>query len=124
MGKKKVLVIEDTRTVANVIYDLLRATYDVTLCFEGKQGASLAVGQPWDAIVTDLSLPGMDGMDVAKAVRQSAGNESLPLIALTGKSKEALPPNILESFSAYLIKPFGIHELPEMLELFLGEKPV
>lgn len=110
MGRK-ILVIEDDRDIAHLVQMHLRDIgYRVTVSHNGQQGLELAMTQPFDLIVLDLMIPGMDGLEVCRRLR--ARPPYTPILMLTAKSTELDRVLGLEvGADDYLTKPFSIREL-------------
>ena len=108
---KRVLLIEDDRDISRLVeLHLKDQGYEVRLAFDGPSGLSLARKDPYDLIILDLTLPGMDGMEICRKVREQ--EQSLPILMLTARSSEADRVSGLDSGADdYLTKPFGIREL-------------
>jgi two-component system CheB/CheR fusion protein len=64
-----------------------------------------------DAIITDLSMPNMDGVELAQRVRQLPGRQSIPVIALTGFYEKYMDTHGVARFNAFLRKPVNLDEL-------------
>lgn len=118
--KKKILIAEDTRLIATAIYDQLSSDFEVTLCFDGKQAASRALEEKFDLIVTDIVMPEMDGIELARVLRNQEATKGIPIIALSTKSEDMLNAETRRQFAAYLVKPFGLDELPRIVHDILG----
>lgn len=118
--KKKILIAEDTRLIATAIYDQLSSDYEVTLCFDGKQAASRALEEKFDLIVTDIVMPEMDGIELARVLRNQEATKGIPIIALSTKAEDMLNAETRRQFAAYLVKPFGLDELPRIVHDILG----
>ena len=108
----KVLVIEDNQDIAASIYDYLEDLgYTIDAAGDGVTGLHLAVTKDYDVIILDLGLPGIDGTDLCRRLRQDA-QRSVPVIMLT--ARDSLD-NKLEGFKSgaddYLAKPFSLKEL-------------
>ncbi len=113
-GRKflRVLVIEDDASIAANLYDYLEsAGYEVDTASSGPAGLQLALSQSWDAILLDLSLPGMDGLTLCRKLREEAHRDT-PVLMLT--ARDALEDR-LEGFGHgaddYLVKPFSLKEV-------------
>ncbi len=107
-----VLIIEDTQDIASSIYDYLEALgYTIDAASDGVTGLHLAVTKDYDVIILDLSLPGIDGIDLCGRLRKDA-KQFIPVLMLT--ARDSLE-NKLEGFSCgaddYLTKPFSLKEL-------------
>ena len=108
----KVLIIEDNQDIAASIYDYLEDLgYTIDAAGDGVTGLHLAVTKDYDVVILDLGLPGIDGVDLCRRLRQDA-QRSVPVIMLT--ARDSLD-NKLEGFKSgaddYLAKPFSLKEL-------------
>ncbi|WP_423760838.1 response regulator transcription factor [Burkholderia sp. NLJ2] len=108
----RVLVIEDDASIATNLYDYLESIgYEVDAASSGPAGFQLALEQHWDAILLDLSLPGMDGLTLCRKLREEAHRDT-PVLMLT--ARDALDDR-LEGFGHgaddYLVKPFSLKEV-------------
>jgi len=107
---KTVLVIDDEPKIADLCRDYLRAAgYGVLTAGDGPDGLALARREHPDLVVLDLMLPGMDGLDVCRALRRDG---SVPIIMLTARVDESDRLVGLElGADDYLTKPFSPREL-------------
>ena len=112
MPNDNLLLIEDHRDIADMVIEFLqRRGYSVDYAADGVTGLHLAVRNNYDAIILDLMLPGMDGLDLLQKLRSEA-RKSTPLLILT--ARDTLQEKIagLEAGADdYLVKPFEIREL-------------
>jgi DNA-binding response OmpR family regulator len=108
---KRILVIEDNRDLARLLELHLRdLSFDVTLAFDGVTGYAIAESEPFDLVVLDLLLPGVDGLEICRRLRGQ--NRYVPILMLTSKSSELDRVLGLElGADDYLTKPFSIREL-------------
>lgn len=107
---KKVLIIEDDETIGEVERDYLEmAGFDVTLASSGRVGLDDAINNEYDLFILDVMLPEINGMQIAKAIREQ---KDTPIILVTAKSEEA---DKIRGFSLgiddYVTKPFSPTEL-------------
>lgn len=107
----KVLVIEDEQDISQLVkLHLEDIGCQVTQAFDGIVGLAEAEAKPFDLIVLDLKLPGLDGLEVCKRVR--AAGRYTPILMLTSKSTELDRVLGLEmGADDYLTKPFSVMEL-------------
>lgn len=107
----RILVVEDEKRLARTIGDLLEANnYTVDLCFDGESGLDNAMSAIYDAMILDVMLPRMDGLTVARKLRQAGVN--LPILMLTARSSLEDKVSGLDSGADYyLTKPFASEEL-------------
>ena len=117
--RKRFLVVEDETDIANLIkLHLSSMDADVTLVSDGAQGLELALSQPWDAVLLDLQLPNMDGLDICRAIRAQASYT--PIIMLTSRSTELDRVLGLEiGADDYMVKPFSMVELKARVKALL-----
>src|SRR4051812_22185188 len=81
----KVLIIEDDSDIASNLYDYLEsAGYQPDVAADGVSGLHLAVSEHWDAILLDLSLPGMNGLTLCDKLRTQARRDT-PVLMLTAR---------------------------------------
>ena len=116
----RILVIEDQPEILQNIADYLELKgYLVDCAYDGLGGLHLAVTQPFDLIILDLMLPGMDGMTLCQRLRQDARVQT-PIIMLTARDSVD---DKLAGFQAgaddYLVKPFSLPELHARVEAVL-----
>jgi len=109
---KSVLLIEDHADIAEMVGAYLESRdYIIDYAADGITGLHLAVSNQYDAIILDLMLPGMDGLDVCQKIRDDAKSD-VPIIMLT--ARDTLDDKITgldKGADDYLIKPFAIQEL-------------
>lgn len=110
--KAKVLIVEDDATIARFVeLELAHAGYDVYKFSDGESALEQVAEISPDVILLDLMLPGVDGLQVARSVREAG--LSMPILMLTARSETQ---DVVKGFDAgaddYLRKPF---EIPELL---------
>lgn len=107
----KILIIEDDKMIVEGVKDTLQFhDYDVVTAGSGKEGLTLLQKEKPDLIILDIMMPGVDGFEVCKKIKQ--GNREIPIIMLTAKSQES---DKLLGFELgvddYVTKPFSVKEL-------------
>ena len=110
MGKT-ILIVEDEQNIVDILsFNLGREGYDTLEAYDGPTGLQLALEQNPDLILLDLMLPGMDGFDVCRKIRQAGA--STPILMLTAREEEADKVLGLElGADDYITKPFSMREL-------------
>lgn len=113
----RVLIVEDNRDIcANIAAYLEKHNYILDFAYDGISAMHLALTNPFDVIVLDLMLPGMDGLSFCKKLRADA-NIDKPVLMLT--ARDTLDDK-LKGFGAgaddYLVKPFALQELHARLQ--------
>jgi DNA-binding response OmpR family regulator len=109
----RVLVVEDEANICELVCLHLRHEgYACEGVSDGKVALQRAEAQPYDLIVLDVMLPGLDGLSLCRAVRNGQLNRDVPILMLTARREESDKVVGLESGADdYLTKPFGIREL-------------
>ncbi len=107
---KQILIIDDEQMIVeSVSYNLKQEGYEVLTATDGETGLELAQTKEVDLILLDLMLPGMNGMEICKIIRQQS---SVPIIMLTAKEGEIDRVLGLElGADDYVTKPFSMREL-------------
>jgi two-component system alkaline phosphatase synthesis response regulator PhoP len=112
--RKRVLIIEDDPDIClSLKYNLEReGGFRVLTAATGEEGVALAAQKRIDLVLLDLALPGLDGLEVCKALRRSPQTAALPIIILTARVEESDKVVGLElGADDYVTKPFGVKEL-------------
>jgi DNA-binding response OmpR family regulator len=106
-----ILVVEDQAKIASNIREFLELQhYVVTVCHNGTEGYEVAITQGIDLIVLDINLPGMDGMEVCRMLRENKKN--MPILMLTARAKQQeIVHGLNIGADDYLTKPFDLQEL-------------
>jgi DNA-binding response OmpR family regulator len=108
----RILIVEDDATIAANLYDYLEARgHSVDAAADGLGGLHLARRQPFDVIVLDLGLPGMDGLSMARSLREQAQIET-PILMLTARDTlDDKLAGFAHGADDYLVKPFSLKEV-------------
>lgn len=111
-NRGSLLLVEDNKDIAEMIGGYLeRNGYTVDYAGDGVTGLHLAVANTFDAIILDIMLPAMDGLDVCKKLRTD-GKKATPVLMLT--ARDTLDDKVAgldAGADDYLVKPFAIQEL-------------
>ncbi|KGP79029.1 MULTISPECIES: response regulator transcription factor [unclassified Paenibacillus] len=107
---KNILLIEDEKNLARFIeLELQHETYTVSVAYDGRQGLELALEKDWDLILLDLMLPGINGVEVCRRIRNI---KQTPIIMITARDGVIDRVMGLDSGADdYIPKPFAIEEL-------------
>lgn len=116
---QKILVVDDEPAIVTLLsYNLTQANYDVESATNGNDALALATSQSFDAILLDLMLPGMDGVEVTRKLRQE--RIATPIIMITAKTDEFDKVFGLEiGADDYVTKPFSPREVVARLKAVL-----
>ncbi len=115
----KILIVEDEHKIANAIKrGLEQAMFSADNAYTGTEGYDLATEESYDAIILDLMLPEMDGIQICKKLREK--NNHTPILMLTAKSNlEDKVEGLNCGADDYLTKPFAFEELLARLQAIL-----
>ena len=115
----RILLLEDDNNLSSLLTGHLQALhYGVTACGDGQEGLDLVRRQQYDLLILDLGLPGLDGLEVCRRVRQQ--NALTPILMLTARNSEIDRVIGLElGADDYLGKPFSLHELQARIRAIL-----
>jgi signal transduction histidine kinase/ActR/RegA family two-component response regulator len=114
----RVLVVEDDRVNQRVIGHFLKQMgLQTGLAEDGLAAVDLALQEPWDAILMDCHLPGLDGLEATRRIRARHGNPKLPILALTANvSKEDRAACLAAGMNEFLTKPVRVELLAAALQ--------
>lgn len=120
----RLLVIEDERKIARIITESLkREKYAVDAAYDGEEGFNLADSQPYDLLIVDRMLPGLEGAEIVKKLRENGKN--MPILFLTALSTtEDKTLGLDIGADDYLTKPFAIDELLARVRALLRRPPI
>lgn len=109
IAKEKILVVDDEEDILELLrYNLAREGYQVVCAASGEKALKKIKSAPLDLIVLDLMLPGIDGLEVTKKLKNDPENRNIPIIMLTAKGEEADIVTGLElGADDYVTKPFS-----------------
>ncbi len=117
-SSRKILVVDDNVDAANTLQALLDMDgFTASVAYDGLAAvAAIADVQP-DVVVMDIGMPGLDGYDAARMIRQQHGNRNITLIALTGWGQSNDRKRASEAgFDHHLVKPVDYNTLLECLQ--------
>jgi len=114
----RILVVDDEPSITEFVsYNLKKEGYEVAVAENGDIALELAAAHPFDLVVLDVMLPGMDGYEVCRRLRQ---HSSVPVLFLSARDTELDKVVGLEiGGDDYLAKPFGVRELSARVKALL-----
>lgn len=106
-SKGRALVVDDSLDIAEMLAAMLRhAGYDATTAYSAQDALTAAFSQHFDVIVSDIGMPGMNGYELARALRAAPEYQSVPMVAVTGFAMYDDRDRALEAgFNHHLSKP-------------------
>jgi two-component system cell cycle response regulator DivK len=123
---RRILVVEDNPLNLKLVRDVLQfAGYDVVEAQSGEEGLRAAEADPPDLVLMDLQLPGIDGTETLRRLRQGSLGRDVPVVAVTAFAMaEDRERANLAGFDGYVEKPISVRELPGQIEGFLDGRAV
>jgi len=113
MAQQKILIIEDDKHISKLIkYNMEKAGYLCSAVVSGEEGLKLLEKGPCDLLILDIMLPGMDGFEICRTLKQDDKLRRLPVVILTARGEETDRIVGLElGADDYIVKPFSPREL-------------
>ena len=123
-GRPRILVVDDEATIRELLAKTLAlAEYDVDLAPDGRNALERLRIIPYDLLITDLRMPGIDGLAVIREARRL--KPDIPVIIITGYSTEASAIDAVNlGVSGYLTKPFRVPRVLAAAAKALGEPSI
>ncbi|MGI6557294.1 MAG: response regulator transcription factor [Pseudoramibacter sp.] len=108
--QQRILIVEDDPLIADLERDYLEAAgYEVEIASDGETGLELAQSEKWDLFLLDVMLPGMNGFNICRAIRE---NSNTPIILVTAKKTDVDKIRGLGlGADDYIVKPFSPSEM-------------
>jgi two-component system, cell cycle response regulator DivK len=121
-----ILVVEDNERNLKLLRDVLEyAGYDVRVARTAEDGITLAVKELPDLVLMDLQLPGMDGMEALRRLRENPRTAGIPVVAVTAQAMKQDRERVLEAgFDGYVEKPISVRAFPDQVRSFLPDEEV
>jgi two-component system, cell cycle response regulator DivK len=122
---RRILVVEDNPLNLKLVRDVLRvAGYDVIEAQSGEEGLRMAREDPPDLVLMDLQLPGIDGTETLRRLREGTLGPDVPVVAVTALAMaEDKKRAARAGFDGYVEKPISVRALPGQIEAFLARRP-
>ena len=122
-GHTRVLVIEDNRELSEYLMGLLSEEYQILTAVDGMKGVELALEHIPDLVVSDVMMPGKDGYQVCRELKDDPRTNHIPVVLLTARADTGSRITGLHcGADAYLTKPFDKNELMACLHNLLVQR--
>jgi two-component system phosphate regulon response regulator PhoB len=124
MAKENILIVDDEQDILELVrYNLSKEGYQTVCAATGEEALKINTEQRIDLIVLDLMLPGIDGLEVTRHIRNGNAEENTPIVMLTAKGEEADVVTGLElGANDYISKPFSPRELIARIRAILRRR--
>ena len=125
-AKAKIIVVEDEADILDVIeYNLTREGFKVLGFRDGEQGLEAIKGEEPQLVLLDLMLPGIDGIEICKKVKEDPLTRDVPVIMITAKTEESdVVLGLGVGADDYVSKPFSPKELVARVKAVLRRAPL
>lgn len=119
---KVVLTVDDSASVRQLIrMTLVGAGYQVVEAGDGREGLAKAQASPADAVITDINMPNMNGIDLVAALRKLSAYHGVPIVCLTTESDDEVKQAARAAgASGWITKPFRPEQLLAVVKKVLG----
>jgi twitching motility two-component system response regulator PilG len=123
--RNKILVVEDEESLLKLESILLTSKgYKVTAVTEGRAALKEFARERPDLVILDVMLPGIDGYEVCRKIKEDPANSAIPIIMLTArKNTKDMDRGLQAGAAAYITKPFKSANLVGTIERLLAEQP-
>lgn len=120
--KKEILIVDDSHAVIEILSDMLEAHgFNVSGSLGGHDGLRQLEEHKFDMIITDLNMPGMDGVEFVRAVKSHPNSKFVPVVMLSGEDDQVKISAAKKSgVSAFLKKPVKESQLKSILKIIFG----
>lgn len=121
---RKILIVEDNEDSRELVVKVLRNKgYQTIEAADGEEALGKAVAEKPDLILLDISIPKIDGYEVAKKLKSDEELKDIPIVALTAHAmKGDREKVIVAGFEGYISKPVNVRELPDQVRSYLRGK--
>src|SRR5512147_1883542 len=126
MANESILVVEDEDDIRELLrYNLVKEGYRVTGHASGEEALKAVRASLPDLVLLDLMLPGLDGLEVCRSLKQDPHTRNLPIVMLTAKGAEAdIVAGLELGADDYVTKPFSLRVLLARLRAVLRRRGV
>ncbi len=121
-----ILVVEDNERNLKLLRDVLEyAGYEVRAAQTAEDGIALAVSKPPDLVLMDLQLPGIDGMEALRRLREDPRTAGIPVVAVTAQAmRQDRERALAAGFDGYVEKPISVRAFLDQVSRFLPVEEV
>jgi len=125
MPPPKILIIDDDQFVVDILREVLKNEgFDVIAAPDGLAGIEMVLREEPNLVILDVMMPGCDGYEVCKKLKESPKTASTPVIFLSARfGKADIARGLKTGADEYMTKPFEIRPFVKRVRELLGEKP-
>ena len=115
-NKNRILIVDDNKCIRDIVSKILSGMgYEVAEAGDGKEGLGLFLHSPFNLVITDLSIPGVDGISLALSVKENS--PQTPVILMTGNTSDAIEGDHVDCI---MYKPFTLGDLEKKVQTYLS----
>jgi len=116
-----ILIVDDDDAIRGMLFDLLSDQYECNTASMAEEALQYVQVEKYDAILTDIAMPGLTGVELLQKIREH--NRDTPVILISGKGSEQDPNQLMALGAfAYVTKPFNLDEIEEVVERAVAQK--
>jgi two-component system cell cycle response regulator DivK len=121
---RKILIVEDNEDNRELAVKVLRNKgFETVTAVDGEEAIEKAVSEKPDLILLDISLPKLDGYEVAKRLKNMEEFKETPIVAFTAHAMKGDREKVIAAgFEGYISKPINIREFPDQVKLYIRGK--
>ncbi len=121
---RKILIVEDNQDSRELVVKVLKNKgYETIEAADGEEALEKAATERPDLILLDISIPKIDGYEVAKRLKSQEEFKDIPIVALTAHAMKGDREKVIVSgFEGYISKPINVRELPDQVRSYLRGK--
>lgn len=119
----KILIVDDDEAIRGMLYDLLSERYKCNTASRAEEALQYIEGEKFDAILTDIGMPGLTGVNLLQRVQQH--HSDTPVILISGRGSEQDFQDLIDLGAfAYLTKPFNLDDVEQVIERAVTHKTI
>ena len=117
----KILIVDDDDAIRGTLYDLLFDRYECHTASMAEEALQYLEVERYDAVLTDIAMPGLTGVDLLQRVQQQGSGT--PVVLISGKGGEDDTKSLIGMGAfAYVTKPFNLDEIEQVVERAVAQK--
>ena len=116
-----ILIVDDDDAIRAILYDLLSDKYECHTASTAEEALQYIAVERYDAILTDIAMPGLTGVELLKKIQEHDSATPVILISGRGSEQDAQDLGILGAF-AYVTKPFNLNVIEQAVEQAIAQK--
>jgi phosphoserine phosphatase RsbU/P len=123
LSERRVLIVDDTKADVNLLVSALKGEYRLSVALGGQEALRLAEKNPPDLVLLDVVMPGLDGFEICRRLRQNSATHDVPIVFLTALDEVSSKTQGFEiGGTDYITKPFEILEVKARVRALLKAK--